>query len=426
MNTTAIGIKLVRQLERVTDHLAAQPTNPNPEPFKALWERLIGRVEGLEKRYRRRSRHFSLIVASVSRRLGDKPKPVGEKIISQATNIFRNRLRKTDIVGSFGPDNLVVGLIGADRLAAKRIASDLKSRILAELAGPKNEIVVNYGVAGWRPGMKIHQVIDEAQAALLHGGAANGTGVERLLSNNLLLSRIALLNYRVSYQRLIVRFERYSLIIVAACQRLGTEMTRAWLNLFTDLEVIDENILNTLVKPVIIVANHESHLDPMLVAVALRRRPDLFPIRYMAKNDLFLYPIFNLLIFLLGAFRAHRKKGLDRSLLTPLRTLKTRGSVMIFPEGQIFPGRPQLGQGRRGAAILALISRSSILPLSLHTPPGLTPWQIMTQRPRVSIRIGQPFHLDAIEYLNFSDEKMTKATNRIMDEIAKLYRQHSY
>lgn len=215
-------------------------------------------------------------------------------------------------------------------------------------------------------------------------------------------------------------------MLIAAAQVIGASFSRLLLKLFTRFEVTGLESLKDINPPFVVVSNHESHLDPQLIGIVLLHRPDLFPFRYMAKNQLFYIPGFNLLIWLLGAFRAHRKKGIGKSLLTPIKILEKKGGVIMFPEGKIIPERPKLAEGRRGAAILALTTRAQLVPISLHTPAGLTPWRFLTTKPRIIIRVGNPFYLNNLDYPDFSDENTSAATKVIMQKIADLYYQHQY
>ena len=212
----------------------------------------------------------------------------------------------------------------------------------------------------------------------------------------------------------------------AVAQYISGSISWLLLKLFTDLRIEGRQNLRELTRPFIVVSNHESHLDPQLTGVALISRPDLFPLRYMAKNKLFHYPIFGQVIWLLGAFKAHKKKGIGKSLLTPTRILERGGSLIMFPEGRIIPERPVLGEGRRGAAILALTTRAALLPMSLHTPANFSLIDFLFRRKPVVIRIGTPFYLNNLEYMDFSDENTYRATQVIMQKISDLYFQHQY
>lgn len=215
-------------------------------------------------------------------------------------------------------------------------------------------------------------------------------------------------------------------MVFAVVQYFSASVSLLLLKIFTNLRIEGRENLKEVSRPFIVVTNHESHLDPQLTGVVLLWRPSLFPLRYMAKNELFNYPGFNLLIWLLGAFKAHRKTGIGKSLLTPTRILERGGGLVMFPEGKIITERPHLGDGRRGAAILALTTKSALLPMSVHTPVNFTAWDFLFKRKTVAIHVGAPFYLDNLDYPDFSDENTYKATQVIMQKIAALYFQHKY
>ncbi|HSX42254.1 MAG TPA: lysophospholipid acyltransferase family protein [Candidatus Saccharimonadales bacterium] len=215
-------------------------------------------------------------------------------------------------------------------------------------------------------------------------------------------------------------------MVIAFFQFVSTAVVWIVLKIFTRFEVNGRENLREIRRPFIIVANHESHLDPPLVGVAMLYQPKLFPIRFMAKDQLFWIPGFNLLIWLLGSFRARKKQGIGRTLLGPVKILENKGGLVMFPEAHIFPERGALGSGRRGAAILALTTRAQLVPISLHTPAGLNPFKFIFTRPHIVINIGEPFYLNNTYYLDFSDENTTAATAVIMGKIAALYHQHQY
>lgn len=215
-------------------------------------------------------------------------------------------------------------------------------------------------------------------------------------------------------------------MVFVIAQFVGASLSWLLLKIFTNFEIRGLKNLKEITRPFIVVTNHESHLDPQLVGVALFHRPTLFPLRYMTKNEFFRIPIFNLLIWLLGSFKAHRKQGIGKSLLTPIRILENGGGVIMFPEGRIIKDRPRIGEGRRGAAILALTTKAVLVPMSLHTPPNYNFLAFLFKRKRIIINIGQPFYLDNTEYPDFSDENTYKATAVIMQKIADLYFQYDY
>ena len=66
--------------------------------------------------------------------------------------------------------------------------------------------------------------------------------------------------------------------------------------------------------------------------------------------------------------------------------------MIIFPEGTRSPTGPITA--RNGAALLALRSGAPIVPVGIIGTEGMLSWRaIFGPRPRVTVRIGQPFTL---------------------------------
>lgn len=215
-------------------------------------------------------------------------------------------------------------------------------------------------------------------------------------------------------------------MLIAVAQFVAASISWVLLKAFTRFEIHGAENLKAVSRPFIVTANHESYLDPQLIGVALLNRTNLFPLRYMAKNQLFYIPILGQVIWILGAFRAQKKKGIGKSLFTPTKILEQKGGIIMFPEAHLIPERPKLGEGRRGAAILALTTRAQLVPIALHTPANLSPWQFLFTRPHIVITIGEPYYLNNTDYLDFSDPNTTAATKVIMEKIGELYYRHRY
>jgi len=138
--------------------------------------------------------------------------------------------------------------------------------------------------------------------------------------------------------------------------------------------------------PLVVVANHGSHLDPPLVAHALMPRP----LSFMAKQELFRVPLLAPLIRALGAYPVQRGQGDRGALETALEQLHRGGATVVFLDGTRQASgrveRPQLG-----AALLAAGSGAPLLPVALvNTHRVLGARQ---RRPRllpVEVRIAAP------------------------------------
>lgn len=124
--------------------------------------------------------------------------------------------------------------------------------------------------------------------------------------------------------------------------------------------------------PVVLCANHVSWWDPVLVAFALRR-----PVHFMAKKELFRYPILGYLFRKVYAFPVNRGKP-DLGAIKAGITILREGEILgIFPEGTRQKGTGRLGEMHAGAALFALKTGASVVPAAI----------------RGTFRIGQPIVL---------------------------------
>ena len=105
----------------------------------------------------------------------------------------------------------------------------------------------------------------------------------------------------------------------------------------------------------IVAANHESLLDPPLLALTARQ-----PLHFLAKVELWRYPPGAWLMDALGGIPIRRDR---RDLLSVGRAeelLRAGESVAIFPQGTV-----QGGAWTRGAARLALTTGAPLVPVRI-------------------------------------------------------------
>ncbi|HPT64120.1 MAG TPA: lysophospholipid acyltransferase family protein [Candidatus Atribacteria bacterium] len=99
--------------------------------------------------------------------------------------------------------------------------------------------------------------------------------------------------------------------------------------------------------PCILVANHSSNLDPIVLGCASSRR-----VHFVAKEELFRNPLASFFLRRLGAFPLHRGEG-DKEAVKRIFSLLKEGKVVgLFPEGTRNQG--ELGTFQRGALKLLL------------------------------------------------------------------------
>lgn len=110
---------------------------------------------------------------------------------------------------------------------------------------------------------------------------------------------------------------------------------------------------------VLIVSNHQSFLDPVLVACGLRRH-----LRYLARDSLFKFPPAAWLIRSLGAIPIHREGTGLTGLKETLRQLRAGHAVLMFPEGtRSHDGRVK--RLRPGVSLLVERAGAAVVPVAL-------------------------------------------------------------
>ena len=131
----------------------------------------------------------------------------------------------------------------------------------------------------------------------------------------------------------------------------------------------------------ILVANHESVIDPWFLAIATRRRT-----RFMAKAELWRYPLVRSAMEAYGTFPVERGTG-DTGAMSRAGELLAAGEVLaMFPSGTSKPTGNR--RWHRGAARLALAYGAPLVPVRL-----VNTRQLLPRRP-VEVRIGTPIAVE--------------------------------
>ena len=135
--------------------------------------------------------------------------------------------------------------------------------------------------------------------------------------------------------------------------------------------------------PVIVAANHESLLDPPLLALTARQ-----PLHFLAKVELWRYRPGAWLMDALGGIPIRRDR---RDLLSVGRAeelLREGESVAIFPQGTV-----QGGAWTRGAARLALVTGAPLVPVTiLGTKQALSRGRVGL--PKLRLVVGEPIPVE--------------------------------
>jgi 1-acyl-sn-glycerol-3-phosphate acyltransferase len=171
--------------------------------------------------------------------------------------------------------------------------------------------------------------------------------------------------------------------------------------------------------PVLVVANHQSFLDPLLVGLAVHRH-----LCYLARKTLFRKPAFARLIRSFNAVPIDQEGVGKEGMKTILRQLRLGQAVLIFPEGErtengvmneLRPGVqllirraqvPLLPVGIAGAFDAWPRSRPYPIPAPLFLPAG---------KNTIAVSVGKP--LDSSGYLTLPRDRALK---ELFDEIQKV------
>ncbi len=149
---------------------------------------------------------------------------------------------------------------------------------------------------------------------------------------------------------------------------------------------------------ILVVSNHQSHLDPPLVGLGCSRR-----MNYLARETLFRFPPLRWLIASLDAIPIDREGMGLAGIKESLRRLKRGEMVLVFPEGtrtvdgEIQPFLP-------GFTALAVRSRAAILPVAIEGAYEAWPRRQRFPQPgKISVHYGPPILPDQVKSLSERD-----------------------
>lgn len=141
---------------------------------------------------------------------------------------------------------------------------------------------------------------------------------------------------------------------------------------------------------VLLLSNHQSYLDPVLLAVQLRR-----PISYFAKSGLFENRYFGWAIRLVGAFPVRQGKGDTSAVREAIRRLREGHVLNIYPEGSRTEDG-EIAPIERGAALVIRRLEGSIAVVPVVIDGSFQAWPKWRKLPRlrpITVMYGQPLEV---------------------------------
>lgn len=169
---------------------------------------------------------------------------------------------------------------------------------------------------------------------------------------------------------------------------------------------------------VLLVSNHVSLLDPVIVGSAASRE-----IHYMARSNAFSIPGLGMLISAYNAYPVNRGAADLGALRKTISLLKTGNAVLIFPEGTR-SADGTLGDARDGACFIACRARVPTVPVFHSGAERMLPrGSRCLRRAQLTVVFGPPIELAAGESENKRNiykqmgEQMMQAIANLRDNV---------
>lgn len=149
---------------------------------------------------------------------------------------------------------------------------------------------------------------------------------------------------------------------------------------------------------VLIVSNHQSYLDPVLLAVQLYR-----PVSFLAKSELFKNAFFSRLIRNLNAFPVRQGAGDVGAMKETIRRLQQGHMLVIYPEGSrtdtgdLLPIAP-------GAALVIRRAGVPVIPAIIEGSFQAWPrWRRIFRPHQIAVMYGPPLQTDGLKTQEITD-----------------------
>lgn len=162
--------------------------------------------------------------------------------------------------------------------------------------------------------------------------------------------------------------------------------------------------------PVIILPKHQFWTDIPVISIAFT--PLLY---FMAKRELFKYPLIRNYLFLLGGIPVDRQRSIRtlNSFKSLLSLLRAGEKIVIFPEGTYF--RDGVGAGKSRLLQMILDFQDELKYRIPFVPVGIRYAERKGWRRRVEVCVGDPLFAE-------KESDATSFTRRVMEEIGRLCR----
>ncbi|MHC4946601.1 MAG: lysophospholipid acyltransferase family protein [Planctomycetota bacterium] len=189
----------------------------------------------------------------------------------------------------------------------------------------------------------------------------------------------------------------------------------AFLKVFCRMKVCGEKLPPR--GPLIVAANHESLIDPVVLQIALRRR-----MHYLMTSDFYFKPWMNRYFRVMRCIPVMEERFNREALRSALDVLSAQRPIGIFPQG----GLREAGDfscDNHGIALLAKKSRNPVYPVRIIGTGRVLPRGARILHPSpIEVRVGPPLFpaKDGDVPGNQKRQYLKTVTSRIMNAISKL------
>jgi 1-acyl-sn-glycerol-3-phosphate acyltransferase len=167
---------------------------------------------------------------------------------------------------------------------------------------------------------------------------------------------------------------------------------------------------------VLLLSNHQSYLDPVCVAVRLRR-----PVSFLAKSELFEPWGFRWLIRQLNAYPVRQGAGDIGAMKETIAKLKEGHVLTVFPEGTRTPDG-ELQPLQNGLALVVRRAGVPIVPVAIEGSFKAWPREAKLFHPSpVRVKYGPPMYMDGLK----PDEivaRVDRALHGLLEDLRRMDR----
>ncbi len=164
--------------------------------------------------------------------------------------------------------------------------------------------------------------------------------------------------------------------------------------------------------PMVYVANHQSHFDPLFVGCLIADRP----FTSLARESLFRFKPFELLLRLYCSVPLKREGGDKAALDTAIGVLRRGGCILLFPEGTRTRDGA-IAEFKAGFLLLVRRTKAPVVPIAIEGAHDV--WRHGTKFPRlhgrIIMRAGTP--ISSEQLLSRSADSAVSMVRKRIDEM---------